>query len=108
MDENVGFTRRDLEKLKVKLVLQTEYLFWPVDTAEELGIVKTRITKAVAECLFKSERKAQLLSLLLSTKFIIRDLGYGEEQLEQTFGFHAADVSGNIKVSKDGHGLERL
>ena len=31
-----------------------------------------------------------------------------EERLEQTFDFYAADVSGNIKVNKDGHGLQRL
>ncbi|XP_059352747.1 crossover junction endonuclease EME1-like isoform X2 [Daphnia carinata] len=83
-DDDIGFTPADLEILKVKLVLQTECSLWPVETAEELGTVITRITKAVAERPFK------------------------EERLEQTFDFYAADVSGNVKVSKDGHGLERL
>ncbi|KAK4025634.1 hypothetical protein OUZ56_014690 [Daphnia magna] len=84
LDDDIGFTPADLEILKVKLVLQTECSLWPVETAEELGTVITRITKAVAERPFKDER------------------------LERTFDFYAADVSGNVKVSKDGHGLERL
>ncbi|KAI9562861.1 hypothetical protein GHT06_010316 [Daphnia sinensis] len=84
LDDDNGFTPADLEILKVKLALQTECSLWPVETAEELGTVITRITKAVAERPFK------------------------EERLEQTFDFYAADISGNVKVSKDGHGLERL
>ncbi|EFX87886.1 hypothetical protein DAPPUDRAFT_95947, partial [Daphnia pulex] len=84
MNENVVFTSADMESLKVKLLLQTDCSLWPVETAEELGKIIARITKAVAERPFK------------------------EERLEQTFDFYAADVSGNIKVSKDGHGLERL
>lgn len=39
---------------------------------------------------------------------VIYDLWYRDERLERTFDFYAADVSGNVKVSKDGHGLERL
>ena len=49
----------------------------------------------------------QLLLLPLIIKCIIRDLCYREERIEQTFDFYAADVSGNIKVNKDGHGFER-
>ena len=67
-----------------------------METAEELGIVIARITQAVA-----------VLSLPLIIKCIIRDLCYRKERLEQTFDLYAA-VSGNIKVSKDGHSLKRL
>ena len=48
MDEDVGFTSSYLEMLKVILVLQTEFSLWPVETAEDVGIVIARITKAVA------------------------------------------------------------
>jgi len=83
-NDEVQFTPSQIEELKVKLMLESQSSVWPVETSEELGKTIARITKAIAERPFK------------------------EERFEQQFDFYAADVSGGVKVSKDGQGLTRL
>ena len=53
VSEDFVLTSADIELLKVQLLLQTECSLWPVETAEELGKIIARITKAVAERPFK-------------------------------------------------------
>ena len=53
VQEDIDFSSADIELLKVKLVLETDCSLWPVETAEELGKILARFTKAVAERPFK-------------------------------------------------------
>lgn len=58
----------EIEKLKVKLVVQTGCSLWPAETSEELGKIIVRLTKSVAERPFKY---TILLILVVSEKLIL-------------------------------------